>query len=102
MNSVYRPLGKLSNIINATSLEMVYAYDDLVFSDHAVFIFRFDASDPNLLFLYFNKDCEQETVFTYEKQLREKAEMEGFKICSVGVFQLQQIEGKEEVQIIFN
>jgi hypothetical protein len=101
MTIPYRPLGKIDNIVKSTGLEMSYAYDDLVFSDHSVFILRFDDKLTSHLHLYFNADCNRKEALLFENQLRKASEIEGFFIETLGSFTLNQLEGKNEVEIHF-
>lgn len=97
----FRPLGKVSNIIQATGLEMSYAYDDLVFADNSVFIIRFSDKSDSEIHLYFNVDCELIEKKRLEKIIRDEANNEKLTLLTVGDFSLQQIEGKEEISIVF-
>jgi len=101
MTIIYRPLGRVSNIIQATGLEMSYAYDDLVFADNSVFLIRFDEKLENSIHLFFNTDCIETEKVRLEKLLRDAAKVEKFKIASVGLFSLKQLDEKEELEIEF-
>jgi len=102
MTVLYRPLGKIGNIIQTAGFDMSYAYDDLVFSDHSVFILRFDAQKDTDLHLYFNTDCDKKEVLRFEQKLKASAKTEGFAISSTGSFSIEQLEGKEELEIKFS
>ena len=63
----YRDLEAVRQIVNnATGLEITYAYEDLVFSEHGAFIIQFDEGNNNNLYCYFHQDCtpsDQENIF---------------------------------------
>jgi hypothetical protein len=101
MTIPYRPLGKIDNIVRSTGLEMSYAYDDLVFSDHSVFILRFDDKVTTHLHLYINTECDKKEALLFENQLRNASEIEGLTIETLGSFTINQLEGKNEVEIHF-
>lgn len=96
-----RPLGKVSNIIQSTGLEMSYAYDDLVFSDNLVFIVRFDNMRETDLHVYFNVDCATDEKSKIEQQLIHAAKIEKCRICDFGSFSIEQLDDKEELKINF-
>ena len=53
-----RNLEKVKFIVKeATGLDIAYAYDDLVFSEHGVFMIQWDNIIENQLYCYFHKDC---------------------------------------------
>lgn len=97
----FRPLDKVLKLVIPTGLEITYAYEDLAFSEHSVFVFRFDENDQNLLHLYFNTDCEFKTAKKIKKILHDEAPKQNLKILNAGKFNLTPIDGKEEFNIEF-
>lgn len=95
------PLGKIRDIVQSTGLDISYAYEDLVFSDHSLFILRFDTEKPEKLYLYFNQDCNPEEAELFGKILVLAAKTEGFAIVNSGLFSVEQFGEKEEIQIKF-
>jgi len=95
-------LDKVRFIIKeATDLDVAYAYDDLVFSEHGVFIIQFDSKSPNSLICWFNEECidtERHTIF---KSLTSHAYANGMKIVYKGKFEMAQKEGEEQISIKF-
>lgn len=57
--SKFRDLGKVQGALSELGIEVAYAYDDLVFTEHNTFMLRFDDECENNLFLHFNKDCTE-------------------------------------------
>ena len=52
-----RPLGKITALLADLGLEVTYAYDDLVFIQHSVFLLQF-TDENHILKLFTNRDCE--------------------------------------------
>ena len=96
-----RPLGEVRDIVQATGLDISYAYDDLVFSDHSAFILRFDNDVDKKLHLYFNSDCNTTESKVMEGRLIIAGKISGFEIVCSGLFSVGQLEEKEEIQIKF-
>lgn len=101
MNLEYRPLGKLRDLVESIGFDISYAYDDLVFSDHSLFILRFDDEKPERLYLYFNKEAEEKVASKVSKSVVEAGMIGGFSIISSGQFEVCQAEDKEELAIKF-
>jgi len=101
MKISFRPLGKVREIVEATGLDISYAYDDLVFSDHSVFILRFDMNIENKLYLYFNSECNSKEAGILETRLTTAGKIGGFEIQKAGLFVIDQLVDKEEIQIKF-
>ena len=101
MTTQIRPLGKVRDIVQATGLDIAYAYDDLVFSENSVFVIRFDENIAEKLHLYFNVDCHPSESKVIEHRLKIAGKIAEFEIASAGLFAVNQIEGKEEITINF-
>ena len=101
MNMSLRPLGKVRDIVQSTGLDISYAYDDLVFSDHSVFILRFDNRVHEKLYLHFNTECNREEAEIFEISIVNSGKIGGIEIIKDKNFVLKQKEGKEEIDIEF-
>jgi hypothetical protein len=101
MGLKFMPLNKVSSMMQEVGFEPGYAYDDLVFSNDAVFLIQFDAIDPNKLILFFNEDCNQDIAQKLEAGLIKAAAKEKFKIDLAGKFSLFQEENSEEITVKF-
>jgi hypothetical protein len=97
----FRPLNKVSSVMQHVGFEPGYAYDDLVFSDNAVFLIQFHSRDATRLILYFNEDCNKNVAMQLESGLKEAAHKEGFSIDTKGTFSLSQEQGDEDINIRF-
>lgn len=97
-----RELEKVRQIIaDATQLDVSYAYDDLVFAEHGIFIIQFDDLNPKQLFCHFNKDCYKEDRQSMLQNLVKVAHSFGFKLEMQGLFELGQAKDKDEIEIMF-
>ena len=101
MEVPFRPLGKVMEIASSTGLEITYAFDDLFFSEHSVFVIRFDKEKEDKLNLYFNQQCEKKTANAIKQKLFEAAAQQKVQLLEIGKFNLKPIEGKEEIEIEF-
>ncbi len=91
----FRDLEKVRIIIkDATGLDISYAYDDLVFSEHAVFLLQFDDNNENNFFCYFHKDCIPKEQKSIVKSLTEVCKKKGCTLIPKGAFTLKQ-KGKK-------
>jgi len=97
----FRPLGEVLEIIQQIGFDISYAYDDLLFSEHNVFIIRFDQSSNKKLWLYFNEDCDLVRRESIGNQLKNAYLSKKIEIHHGGLFSVQQIEGKEELELKF-
>lgn len=96
----FRPLGEILEIIQQIGFDISYAYDDLLFSSYNVFILRFDVSNQKQIWLHFNKDCQLEKRITIQEQLK-KVSGKKFELLDGSLFSVQQLEGKEEIELKF-
>jgi hypothetical protein len=98
----FMPLGKVLNIIQPTSLEVTYNYDDLVFVEHNPFIIRFDLKDSKLIHLHFNKDCEAKEAEKLTSIMKIAALNEEMNLHLDKKFVIEAKEETEELEIRFN
>lgn len=101
MNIDFRPLGKLRELVESVGFDISYAYDDLVFSDHSLFILRFDDEKPEQLYLYFNQEAEEKEALRVGQSVVEAGVVGGFNVINSGLFEVCQAEDKEELAIKF-
>ncbi len=85
----------------STGLDVAYAYEDLVFSEHGLYIVRFDDNDDNQLFLYTNKEMLESKRKLFIKQLEDIAKLNKVKLSHKGTFEMSQKTGSEEIDIKF-
>ena len=102
MSIQFRPLGKVREMVQAIGFDVSYAYDDLVFSDHSLFIIQFDDKRTDVLKLFINADCVMQESKRVEKLLGAEAQLAGLIIEKKGTFSINQKEGTEELEVMFN
>ena len=86
-------------IKDGTGLDIAYAYEDLVFSEHGIFIFQFDSISTNTFFCWFNKDCIENDRISLLNSLIKSAILNKTEIIYKGKFEMIQ---KEDEQISLN
>lgn len=92
----YRDLEAVRQILlDATGLEVAYAYDDLVFPEETVFIIKYDDKNVNNLFCYFHQDFELEARGNVMDVLMEKAGERKVTITYAGDYILKENEAYE-------
>lgn len=97
---IIRDLEKVrASIKEATDLDVAYAYDDLVFPEHAAFLIEFDAESDKKLYCYFHVDCLPDSKVEILDQLTLSFKKRGCNLVSKGLFSLDQ-KG-EEIEIRF-
>jgi len=97
---IIRDLEKVrASIKEATDLDVAYAYDDLVFPEHAAFLIEFDAESDKQLYCYFHVDCLPDSKTEILDQLTQSFKKRGCNLESKGSFSLDQ-KG-EEIEIRF-
>lgn len=95
-------LGKVQTILQeATGLEVSHTYDDLVFVEHTAFLVQFDRNDLDRFTCHFNLDCPPSDRIKLFSRIHEAAGKAGLA-CALGqLFSLEQVEGKEEIRVLF-
>ncbi len=97
---IFRDLEKVRVIVKeATDLDIAYAYDDLVFPEHAAFLIEFDHTCENNYFCYFHDDCLPESKEEIFSNLFQSFKKHRSSLISKGIFTLEQKE--EEIEIRF-
>jgi hypothetical protein len=88
-------------IKDACGLDIAYAYEDLVFSEHGIFILQFSKESSSQVTCWFNKDCLETNKAEMVKLLSKSATLNGLKIIPKGKFEMKQKEGSDEIDIQF-
>ncbi len=97
----YRDLEEVRQIVAAaTSLNISYAYEDLVFPENTVFIIQFDDKNPDNLICYFHKDCDIKSRNQIYGRLKNECHLKNCTLDLKGCFILEQ--QSEEIQIQFS
>lgn len=96
------PMGKLLNLIESAGYKMEYHFDDLVFIDNTSLLFRFDLTDYETVYLHFNRQCDTIAQVKLTPFLMKIAGDESLKLEVSSNFKLEQKEGTEEIQVLFD
>lgn len=95
-------LEKIRFIIkDATNLDIAYAYDDLVFSEHAILLIQFDLTDSNKLYVWFNKETDPAVKNEMFRSLCVSSDLNKVMLECKGLFEMNQIEGEENISLKF-
>jgi hypothetical protein len=86
---------------DACGIDIAYAYDDLVFSEHGLFIIRFVDKEGNKLDCWFNNEMIESKEILMFDSLKKTAKLNGSDITYKGRFVMKQEEGSEEIDIEF-
>ncbi|HEY1405075.1 MAG TPA: hypothetical protein VF857_00560 [Spirochaetota bacterium] len=98
----FRNLGRVQQIVEeATGLEITHSYDDLAFVEHSAFLLRFDDSNADHFYCYYNTECPEEEVKSISERLDSASQKNAMKCSHAGTFTLSQVEGKDELSITF-
>ena len=88
-------------IKDGCGLDIAYAYEDLVFSEHGLFILQFIGESSQNLDCWFNKDCFENDRKTMFASLMKSAHLNGFELNYKGKFRMVQQENSVEIDIRF-
>ena len=77
-------------VLDATGLDITYAYDDLVFPEETVFIMQFDDKNTDNIFVHFHEDCEVPARNNVIKVLTKSCEEYKCSLTYKGTFVLDE------------
>ena len=100
MNIPFRPLIKVHELMYQIGYEPGYAYDDLVFSNDAVFLLQFGVEEHYALKLFVNKDCEKVEMQRIINKIMHEHNKE-LVVNYAGMFSLQYKKGSGKIEILF-
>src|ERR1035437_1068158 len=101
-NIQFYNLEKIRFIIkDGCGLDIAYAYEELVFSEHGIFIFQFDVNSSDTIFCWFNQDCIETNRISTLTSLIKTATLNKMNILYKGKFEMSQKED-EQISVIFN
>lgn len=100
---VFHNLDKIKFLISdATGLDVAYAYEDLVFAEHGLFIVQFDRSNTDKVGIWFQQDIEDGSRKEFLKSLKTTADLNSMQITFKGFFEMNQKPGTEEIDLKFS
>jgi hypothetical protein len=95
-------LEKIRFIIkDACDLDISYAYEDLVFSEHGLFIIQSIQDNPSVLNVWFNKDCTEAFNDSTFRSLVATCAVNKMNINLKGTYILKQKKNSDEIDIKF-
>ncbi len=98
---IFRDLEMARALIkDATGLDVMYAYEDLVFPEHGAFIIRFDDSNSNNFMCYFHEECIENESKQIFDNLREICTANKCTIESKGSYRYKQKGENFEVHFL--
>lgn len=96
------PLEKVRFIIkDACGIEIAYAYDNLVFAEHGLFIVQFLDTTGDNLACWFNSEMQEIHQVKLMDSLIKTASLNKITLSYKGRFKMQQKAGTEEIDIEF-
>ena len=96
------PLEKVRFIIkDACGIEIAYAYDNLVFAEHGLFIVQFMDTTGDNLACWFNSEMQEIQQVKLMDSLIKTASLNKIILSYKGRFKMQQKAGTEEIDIEF-
>ncbi|PWE00575.1 hypothetical protein [Marinilabilia rubra] len=97
----FRDIDKIKFIVkDATGLDIMYAYDDLIFPEHGAFIIRFNDDDDKSVFCHFHKDCTEPEEKQILTSLGKTGQLNDLRIIKGTEFEMRQ-KDKEQFEIKF-
>jgi len=95
-------LEKLRFIIkDACGLDVAYAYDDLIFAEHGLFLIQFQDKAGTQLACWFNNEILETEEINMFDSLVKTASLNNVVITYKGRFMMKQKSGNEEIDIEF-
>jgi len=96
------PLEKIKFMIkDACQLDIAYAYDDLVFAEHGLFLVKFEDNEGISLSCWFNNEIQETEEIRIFDSLARTAALNNAVITYKGRFSMKQKVGSEEIDIEF-
>ncbi len=99
METLFRPLGSVLQLLEDLGHEVTYAYDDLVFVIDNNFLLQFDSSGLTLN-LFFNHSCTKQESDNIEQSIIPAGDKKGLSIIKKGQYSITGQSG-ENLRIEF-
>lgn len=101
-NIIIPNIEKIRFIIkDATSLDVMYAYEDLFFAEHGVFLIKVCDNNQNLLECFFNLDCDVHNSLIILEKLMTSSQLNGMTLLNKGKFDMKQDKGEQTFSLTF-
>lgn len=89
-------------IQDATGLDIMYAYENLVFAEHGIYLIEVNRDDKNKLNCYFNVDFEADKRLLFLEKLMRTASLNGMVIVNKGTFEMKQNPDGQSFSVAFS
>ncbi|WP_291857429.1 hypothetical protein [Marinilabilia sp.] len=97
----FRNIDQIKFIVkDATGLDIMYAYDDLIFPEHGAFLMQFSDDDPNVVFCHFHKKCPEKEQQRIISSLKRSGTMNSINIQKGNCYHLSA-KNETEIEIKF-
>lgn len=87
---------------DATGLDIMYAYENLVFSEHGLYVFETDSKKLNEIHCYFNIDFEKSKQLLFLEKMILSASLNGMVLLNKGTFEMTQNPDGQSVSLMFH
>ncbi len=87
METLFRPLGSVLQLLEDLGHEVTYAYDDLVFVNDNNFLLQFDNTGLALN-LFFNQSCTTQEADNIEQSIIPASDKKGLSITKKGRYSI--------------
>ncbi|MFW5657590.1 MAG: hypothetical protein ACOC0C_08230 [Bacteroidota bacterium] len=97
----YRNLDKVRFLLKeAAELDIMYAYDDLIFPEHGAFLIQYDDKNEHNYLCYFQKQCSEKDTTQLFSDLSRTFEDNDCNLILKGLFEMHQND--EEIELVFS
>lgn len=88
-------------IKDACAIDVAYAYEDLVFAEHGLFIIQFMDTAAKELVCWFNNETPETDMMNIVRSLSITANLNDSNITLKGRFEMAQKDDSEEIDLRF-
>jgi hypothetical protein len=97
----FRNIDQIKFIVkDATGLDIMYAYDDLIFPEHGAFLMQFSDDNPNIIFCHFHKKCSKKEQQRIISSLKRSGTINSINIQKGNCYHLSA-KNETEIEIKF-
>ena len=91
MDIPYRPLGLVKDLLNEFGIQIAYAYEDLVFTEHNNFLIQFGELGKNLMF-FANGEMAPDEIEPLFAAVQSRAQVMGLHLTHAGTYRMHEKE----------
>lgn len=86
---------------DATGLDIMYAYENLVFAEHGIYLVEVDLENESKLNCYFNVEFSEKKRLIFLESLMRTAQLNKMIVINKGTFEMKQNDGEETLSLKF-